>query len=247
MNLSYLYIYDQSLGHPREHKLLSKLEAHILELGIKGRIVRLSPLKNLREVVDDAIRQGVQTIVAVGDDATLNQVVTAVVPGRLIVGFIPISTKSNFARIFGLPPLEGAADVVSARIIKTVDLGRANHSLFIDCAEIESPQNTTIGFSQFSIDCVPGASAVIANIGFIWPKSGDSTFDPTDAKLDLLVVNSKGREIATHLPLTAATIRDRGNSSSVRLDGQFIVKTPVQIDVVPRALKIIVGSDRIFN
>ena len=94
---------------------------------------------------------------------------------------------------------------------------------------------------------MPGASAVIANIGFIWPKSGDSTFDPTDAKLDLLVVNSKGREIATHLPLTAATIRDRGNSSSVRLDGQFIVKTPVQIDVVPRALKIIVGSDRIFN
>lgn len=245
--MSYLYVYDQELGHPSHHKLLSKLEAHILELGIKGRIVRLSPLKNLKEVVDDAAKSGVQTVVAVGSDATLTQVVAAAAPSRLVVGFIPTSTKSNLARVFGLPPLLGAADVVSARIIKTIDLGRANHSLFIDCAEIESPSEVTVSFAQFSIDCVPGAAAAIANVGFSCAASRGATFDPMDGKLDLLVAPSKGQSLATHLSVNTVVVRDHGNTSSIRLDGTTTLKTPVQIEVVPRALKIIVGSDRIFS
>ncbi|KKQ56205.1 MAG: hypothetical protein US74_C0017G0013, partial [Parcubacteria group bacterium GW2011_GWA2_38_13] len=75
----YLYLYDNSLNSNKYHKLLSHIEMRLTDLGIGGKISRLSPLKNLQDLISDEIRFGVKTIVAVGNDETVSMVINNIV------------------------------------------------------------------------------------------------------------------------------------------------------------------------
>src|SRR3989344_586653 len=51
----YLYLYDAQLsGKPFQHALV-RVETRLTDLGIGGKISRLSPLKNLRELIHDEV------------------------------------------------------------------------------------------------------------------------------------------------------------------------------------------------
>ena len=54
----YLYIYDNFLTEKKYQSLLYKIENRLVDLDIKGRVVRLNILKNMRDVVDSGIKQG---------------------------------------------------------------------------------------------------------------------------------------------------------------------------------------------
>lgn len=247
MNLSYFYIYDQELSSSKYTKALSKLESHLLELGIKGRTARMSPLKNLHDVVDEAVRQGAQTIVAVGNDATFSQLINASAHTNLVLGFIPTDNKSGMARILGIPPLEAAADVVSARIIKRLDVGKVNNNYFIDSVEIEDPEQATISWGNFRLGINPGNRATICNIGFSASYLNGKLFSPTDGQLDVVISPLKKRLLPTRLPAKRLKIKDKGEALSLLLDNNLVVKTPATVEVVPLKIKVIVGSDRLFE
>lgn len=248
MSSAYLYIYDQELGHPRFHKVVSRLETRILELGIKGRTVRLTPLKNLREIVAEAVTQGMQTIVAVGSDATLSSAISACVGSGVTVGFIPTDSNSALARILGIPPQDGAVEVLSARIVKSIDVGQVNNSYFIDGVTVSEPESCTVALKGFNLECSQGSSLSISNIGFSSLPKGSPLFDPTDGRLNLTVTPPRGRGQVTHLSIQSATIASSStNGGSLLLDGVVTQKTPGKISVVHNALRVIVGADRLFS
>lgn len=248
MNLSYLYVYDQVLSQPRYNKILSRLETKLLELSIKGRITRLTPLKNLKEIVDEAVRQGVQTLVAVGGDEIFSQTVSAAAHTNLIIGFIPISNNSSLARVFGIPPLEAAVDVLAARIVKKLDLGRVNNNFyFIDLLRIENPQEAIISWGNFQLEVLPGSQAVVCNIGFGSDITNNKIFNPQDGQLEVVVGSNKKGLTSTKLPAKKLKIKDRGQAVALYLDEAQVVKTPAIIEVVLQKAKIIVGSDRLFE
>ncbi len=248
MSSAYLYIYDQELGHPRFHKVVSRLETRILELGIKGRTVRLTPLKNLREIVAEAVTQGVQTIVAVGSDATLSSAISACIGSGVAIGFIPTDSSSSLARILGIPPQDGAVEVLSARIVKAIDVGQVNNSYFIDGVTVSEPESCTVALKGFSLECSRGSSLSISNIGFSSLPKGSPLFDPTDGRLNLTVTPPRGRGQVTHLSIQSATVTASGDSGgSLLLDGVVTQKTPGKISVLHGALRVIVGADRLFS
>lgn len=248
MSSAYLYAYDQELGHPRYHKLLARIETRILELGIKGRTVRLTPLKNLREVVSEAVEQGVQTVVAVGGDQTLSSAVAAAVGTNAVVGFIPTDSSSVLARVLGIPPLDGAVEVLSARIVKAIDVGQVNNGYFIDSAIVESPEQCSVSLKGFNLLCSRGSSLSINNVGLGSLPKGSSLYDPADGNLNLTVVPPRGRGQVTQLSLTDATVAPADDTgSSVLLDGNVLQKLPAKIKTLKSALRIIVGADRLFN
>ena len=74
----YSYIYDSFVSQKKYQKLLARVEIRLTDLGISGKIKRLSPLKNLKETIKDEIRGGAKTIVVVGDDSTLGEVINLV-------------------------------------------------------------------------------------------------------------------------------------------------------------------------
>ena len=57
----YLYLYDSFLNNPKFGNKLAKIETRLTDLGIGGKISRLSPLKNLEELVSDEIKNGVKS------------------------------------------------------------------------------------------------------------------------------------------------------------------------------------------
>ena len=78
----YTYVYDGFVTDKKHEKLLSRVETRLTDLGISGRIERLTMFKDIGEIVADAAAQGCETIVAVGDDGTVGRLIDAVVDAQ---------------------------------------------------------------------------------------------------------------------------------------------------------------------
>ena len=73
-----------------------------------------------------AVADRYDVVVAVGGDGMLNLVLQAVAGSGTPLGLVPAGTGNDFARLLGLAPHDpvGAADVVAAGTVRTVDAGR---------------------------------------------------------------------------------------------------------------------------
>lgn len=247
VDATYLYVYDQRLGERRYAKLSQKIEARALDLDIRGRIIRLSPLKNLRETLEDGVERGVKTAVAVGDDTTFYQLLNASHRLNVVLGFVPIDSGSQLARALGIPPFEAAVDVVAARMVKRLDVGRANSHTFIDAAEIENPDQAMIQLGGYTLSVDPTCDVAVCNLGFSTKATRGSVFNPTDGQLEIVVQPRARGAAATKLPMKQVLIKDSGQSVTVKLDSYGVVKTPVLIEVETKSAKLIVGADRLFE
>lgn len=135
----YFYIYDSFLNHKKYDRLLADIETRAIEIGISGKINRLSMLTNIKDTIEHGVRHGAKTIVVVGNDLTFSQAanVLARFP-HIALGFIPIGTppENLLAQILSLPLHIDACNVLSARIIKKFPLGKINDRFFLLWAEI---------------------------------------------------------------------------------------------------------------
>jgi diacylglycerol kinase (ATP) len=80
------------------------------------------------ELARDAVRQGVDRIVAAGGDGTLNEVVNGLSEdfGRASLGLLPLGTGNDFARSIQVPDdLEGALAVLREGRTRRLDVVRA--------------------------------------------------------------------------------------------------------------------------
>lgn len=167
----YYYIYDQFLSHKKYDKILAQIESKITDLGIKDRILKMSILKSIPELVTDALRKGASTIVIVGNDQTINQVVNLIADRDVLLGIIPIEsgkltdnrykTENSIANFLGISdPLE-ACDIISARKVETINLGEINNNYFISSVKVfehnlQIKCNNKFTITPMSSDCMLG-------------------------------------------------------------------------------------------
>ncbi len=127
--------------------MLARIETRLTDLGLNGKICRLGAMKNIRDMVANELKRGAKTIVAVGDDKTINEAINAMVgesfmgnSGATIpLGIIPVSNEGNkIAAALGVGPLEEACEILAGRRIEKLDLGAANGRFFISNASIPS-------------------------------------------------------------------------------------------------------------
>jgi len=146
----YYYIYDQFLSSKKYDKILAQIESKITDLGIKDRILKISILKSIPELVRDALRKGASTIVVVGNDSIVNSIINLIAGRDVLLGIVPIdgpaSThggelkrgggKNFIANFLGIKnPLE-ACEIISARKIETLNLGEINNNYFISSVKV---------------------------------------------------------------------------------------------------------------
>src|SRR3989339_1961009 len=134
----YLYIYDSFLNDKKYSDLLISIEKRLTDLGIKGKIARLSILKNMKEMIMDGVKEGVQTVVAIGNAQTFAKVINVVADLDVALGLIPVDNNNPIAKVLGIPPKVMACDVLASRIIKKIDLGKINNYYFLNTAQIEN-------------------------------------------------------------------------------------------------------------
>lgn len=252
----YLYLYDSFLSNKKFSNTLARIETRLTDLGIGGKICRLSPLRNVRELLAEEIRNGVKTVVVVGNDKTLSQVINIVTQHNITVGLIPIGPNNAVAQILGIPTGVEACDVLAARIVEKIDLGKINNFYFLSGIKVDNGQVTLECESQYKV--IPQKNNNLIGIYNLRPLlttnlSQSSYFNPKDGFLEIFIQplasgffkffkKDLKRSI---IPFKRLVIKSK-ESTSVITDGQQVLKTPVKIEIIPKKLKLIVGKKRMF-
>lgn len=257
----YLYLYDYGLDAPRYRRPLARLETRLSDLGISGKISRLSPLKNLRELLRDEVASGVTTIVAVGNDTTVLQVITEILNlPPVSLGIIPFGAGPHeVATALGIPEGEAAADTVAARVLLPLDVGRANGFPFVSWLTVPSSRvRLAVDGRRFELAPTVGSySVTLCNLRPLnyTGSAAPTSFNPHDGILEAYIQPTGGSGLfgrfgkrpasnSTLLPFRTLTLL--GDSSiQIITDGARVLKPPVEVEVLPGKLRVIVGRKRL--
>lgn len=105
---------------PREY------EVHILLTGYEGHATQMAK---------DAVRDGVDYVVAVGGDGTINEIAKALVDTDVALGIIPSGSGNGLARDLNIPlNYSKAMEIIRQGNVTRIDYGMANgHIFFCTC------------------------------------------------------------------------------------------------------------------
>ena len=104
-----------------------------------GAPVRLtSEAGDASRIASEAVRDGVEVIIAAGGDGTLNEVVNGIGNAPVRLGILPVGTMNVFATELGIPHgnLERAWSIIEQGKVVAVDLPKANDTHFIQLAGV---------------------------------------------------------------------------------------------------------------
>lgn len=244
----HVYIYDDYLGKSKYNRLINKLEIRLTDLGLNGKIIRLGGIKNIKGTIQHEIKLGAKTIVAVGNNQTVNKIIGAIInsdlPGndekRPILGIIPIGDDNSIAASFGIKNADEACNILLARRIEKIDLGLVGDYYFLNQASIKS-LGTTISIDDYSLEIIERGEVRIINL-LSDPKEKIKS-NPHDGKLDVLIkTRKKDESIITVKKLVLTNSKER-----LIVDDVVEVNTPVEIGIMKDKVNVIVGRDRLFE
>lgn len=252
----FFYFYDTFVLDKKHEGTLTRVENRIIELGINGRVEKLTPLRNMKSLLEDGIKQDAHTIVVIGDDTTFVRAVNIVAPHDVVLGYIPFAKTSALAELFGIPDTFEACNILSRRIIKQVSLGKANSNYFLTSLVAEKSDELKISCdNQFTVSSRSEPMRFrIHNLGDVFGPTEDKELYTTAAKLHLeidplpprrsLFKKSPTKSVSSTLPVKKAEITHTNDPIPVRLDNETTIKTPVTVTFKPKQLKVVVGKDR---
>ncbi len=97
-----------------------------------------------------AVKEGFDTVVAVGGDGTINEVAQGLVNTAVKLAVIPRGSGNGFANYFGIPhDPAGALAVINQAQTKTIDTGRFNDKLFLSVAGLGFDARVSMAFDTF--------------------------------------------------------------------------------------------------
>lgn len=236
----FFYLYDTFVLDKSNGATLDKVESRVIELGINGRVEKLTPLRNMKDIIENGIKNDAHTIVAVGNDQTFLRAMQVVAQHTgCVMGYVPFE-PSALSELFGIPSALEGCDALSRRITKLISLGKANQTFFL--------RNLT--------GTLPAQTKIKCNDG--WGITTQTT------QTGLLVENARGQlDVqlapqagsagflrkpkalhATRLTVNKVTIDHPDQPVSVLLDDITTLKCPVTCLTKAKALKVIVGKQR---
>lgn len=256
----HFYLYDSFLNNKKYESVLTRIENRLIDLGINGKIEKMSVLKSVPEAIESSIKSGADTIVAVGNDKTFAKVVSYIArQNGIAFGFVPVE-EGAISRMLGIPSGEKACDVLSARLIEKIDLGKANNYYFFSTLNIPESQDVTLECNggHFKIHSINKSNTIqICNLTFTSvaeSKEPGKISNPQDGLLEAIFIPTTTGFMGKDRPdfqnrsvFPIRKIKIKSNDSvSLIADGEIVVKTPATVQVVPRKLKLIVGKERRF-
>ena len=247
-----IFIYDSFLNHKKYDRLLARMETRITDLGLNGKIARLSLIKNIHDTVKSELRRGAKTIIAVGNNKTVNQIINSLAGNSVPLGIIPIGEENNsIAKSLGIESTDDACDILSARLLAKLDLGLAKKTYFLSNATIEN-KGTIINMNDsYTIEVAKNGLTRILNLaGHEINLPPQIKVAPDDGVLELAISARANKNIFSKkddqsiFKIKKITI----NNPKVQLilDGSISVSTPADITVAKQSLSVIVGKNRNF-
>jgi diacylglycerol kinase family enzyme len=261
----YYYIVDpQKLPQKDFERVQNVLYSSLSEFRIAGEVVRVTGLRTIQQLVENAFAHEAKTIVAVGGDDTLHDVINAVGKREITIGFIPI-VDSEMSGMLGIKDLLQAVKTIAFRRIQDMDLGLANNYSFLskinfglnDLTNFRSLFNLPTFEIKFSADESYQATQTVVG-GVIMNST-----NPTDGLLDVLLLPKMSNwNVLRHRSAILTGNFDQIPQASIvhvkkieilepkgmplKIGSRVVARAPAQILIQPKALKMIVGKDRNF-
>ena len=257
MSPSFAYIYDSVYGQGMVSKESARIEAELGRLGIQGPIFR-EGFHEVQQQLDAAIKDGVKNVVFVGGDAWFLQRLPWIAQQRGVsIGYLP-SVPTALSRAIGMPPGAASVGILAARVIKTLDLGAANDRPFLtEAVALETSARLTLEGS-YAVSARTPSPLAIQNFA-LQPKTGEVLSQSMDGQLEAVLQTTIARpgwlgvwkktEIEeTRIAFTRGAVQHpSGEPVHFTVDGQPLTSKEVRFSVLPGALPLIVGPDRLFS
>jgi len=244
----HVYIYDDYLNKNKYTKAINRMEIRLTDLGLNGKIIRLGGIKNIKGSIQNEIKLGAKTIIAVGNNQTINKIIGAIIntdiygdfQKKTLLGIIPIGDDNSIATSFGIKDEEEACNILLARRIEKIDLGLVGKHYFLNQATIQS-SGTKLDINDYSIEIEEKGEIKIINL--LSEKIKNIKSNPHDGKLDILIQTKKKDQTF----ITVDALRVTNESEKLIIDGVLEINTPVDIQVMRDKVNVIVGKDRLFE
>jgi len=127
----YYYIVNPTAGHGQVKNLQDKLRARLDQLGIRGEWATTTGPGDATRLAKAAVASGHTTIVAVGGDDTVNEVINGIENDSTAIGIIPIGTANRVANQLGIITWPQACDALAARRLTPYSLIAAGQKFFL--------------------------------------------------------------------------------------------------------------------
>jgi diacylglycerol kinase family enzyme len=137
----YFYLFDQYTDKPPYAKETDLIKLKAADLGIISDKAKATPIRQVEILAREILTtKKHKNIIAVGNDKTAHFVANEILKSKEEVNFglIP-EGESEIAALCGLPKGVASCDIISARLIKKIDVGRLDYLFFLTTIEI-SPQ-----------------------------------------------------------------------------------------------------------
>ncbi len=247
----YLYLYDASLKERQYERVISNLETQMTDLGITGKIVRLSSLLSPKQIISEEIRRTkeLKTVVIVGDDTAFTKIIQQVADLPVTFGWVPVGQKTDLAERFGLPYGAACAQILSRRRIMELDVASCNQFYFFDFCHIplagvtmQLDGSMTIRGDAEKMEC------------YIWnvPPTNRSqmppgyTLSPYDRQLEIVLMPVAKKSIFSSkmAPPSIFPFREAkiilDKPMAVNVDGNILKERQLNIHLLPKPLRLIV-------
>jgi len=251
----YLYLFDAFLGKSKYKKIIDKIETRLTDLEISGRLVKLTILESIPEIIRDGLKKGIKTIIVVGNDKTFCQAASALIGSNASLGIIPIGENNKIAEILGIPQEEMACEVISARLTENLDVGKINNIFFVSSIELNT-HKVIIQHRHWKIEPSSKINKIsVLNLACFLNKISqpqdnllEIIFETGHKKIFSFLNLGQENTIDTLLYFKKLKITSPEDKKGIPalVDGWRILKTPLEIDIAPEKIKIIVGRKRSF-
>ncbi|NCB20902.1 MAG: hypothetical protein EOM88_03200 [Clostridia bacterium] len=244
-----VYIYDDFLNKSRYRRTLGKIEIRLTDLGLNGKIIRLGSIKNVKDLIQAELKNGVKNFTAVGNNNTVIKVVSALVSNKaydffqkeILFSIIPIGENNSIANSLGIKKGQESCNIILARRIKTVDLAWAGTTVFLGKAELKTNYAEIEIDEKYKIEIEKNINAQILNISDIKNLINIDRINPNDKKLNISI--NKGKD-TTYIASNNIQIHGSGE---LLLDTSLVESLPVKLGILKQKLNIVVGKTRNFH
>lgn len=127
----YYYIVNPASGKGNDKTLHDKIRSRLESLGIRGEWAKSTGPGEIARMAAAAIAAGHTTIVAVGGDDTVNEVINGIGSSDTAVGIIPLGRSNHLASQLGIKSWPQACEVLAARRLTSYGLIAAGQKFFL--------------------------------------------------------------------------------------------------------------------
>ena len=119
-----------------KHKNLKMLEKDIKKIFPQAEIIYTKYAGNAKELALEAAQKKYETVIAVGGDGTINEVVQGLANSNTALGIIPCGSGNGFARLIKMPLKDNlkCLEIIKQNRTKQIDIGKANEEYFLNLA-----------------------------------------------------------------------------------------------------------------